>query len=109
VIAQWIERVRARGTYLPIWIGVPGAVDHARLLRISMTIGLGESTRFLRANRHVLSRLIGRRYRPERLIEALGAVCADPAANVAGFHLYTFNDVERTERWRRHTLARLGR
>jgi methylenetetrahydrofolate reductase (NADPH) len=108
VIAQWVARVRARGTHLPIWIGVPGAVDHARLLRISMSIGLGESTRFLRANRGMLSRLIGRRFRPERLIGALGPVCADPHANIAGFHLYTFNDVARTERWRRQTLARLG-
>jgi methylenetetrahydrofolate reductase (NADPH) len=109
VIAQWIAHVRARGTHLPVWIGVPGAVDQARLVRISMSIGLGESTRFLRANRGMLSRLIGRRFRPERLIAALGPVCADPAANVAGFHLYTFNDVARTERWRRQALARLGR
>jgi methylenetetrahydrofolate reductase (NADPH) len=109
VISTWIARVRERGTHLPIWIGVPGAVDHRKLVRISMKIGLGESTRFLRANPHVLSRLVGRRFRPERLIGALGPVCADEAANVAGFHLYTFNDVARTERWRRQTLARLGR
>jgi methylenetetrahydrofolate reductase (NADPH) len=109
VIAQWIARVRARGTHLPIWIGVPGAVDHAKLLRISMTIGLGESARFLRGHRHWLSRLVLRRFRPDGLIRELGPVCADPAANVAGFHLYTFNDVARTERWRRQALARLGR
>ncbi len=44
VTAGWIAAVRARGTGLPIWIGVPGVVDHAKLLRISMRIGLGEST-----------------------------------------------------------------
>jgi hypothetical protein len=27
---------------------------------------------------------------------------------VAGLHLYTFNEVKRTERWRREMLARLG-
>ena len=109
VIAEWIARVRARGTHLPIWIGVPGAVDHAKLVRISMTIGLGESTRFLRAHRDWMRRLLLRRFRPDGLIRELGPVCADPAANVAGFHLYTFNDVARTERWRRQALARLGR
>ena len=31
----------------------------------------------------------------------------DPAAGVAGFHLYTFNEVGRTERWRQRTLSRL--
>ena len=33
VIAGWIANVRARGTGLPIWIGVPGSVDHAKLVR----------------------------------------------------------------------------
>lgn len=32
----------------------------------------------------------------------------DPASNVGGFHLYTFNEVAKTERWRRRTLQRLG-
>jgi hypothetical protein len=32
----------------------------------------------------------------------------DPASNVAGFHWYTFNELARTERWRRRTLERLG-
>jgi methylenetetrahydrofolate reductase (NADPH) len=109
VIAEWVARVRARGTHLPIWIGVPGAVDYAKLVRISMKIGLGESTRFLRAHRDWMGRLVLRRFRPDRLIGELGPLCADPAANVAGFHLYTFNDVARTERWRRQALARLDR
>jgi methylenetetrahydrofolate reductase (NADPH) len=32
----------------------------------------------------------------------------DPAAKVAGFHFYTFNEVARTERWRQQTLERLA-
>ena len=47
-ISAWIAEVRRRGTDLPIWIGVPGKVPHAKLLRVSMKIGLGESARFLR-------------------------------------------------------------
>lgn len=45
-IAGWITNVRERGTHLPIWIGMPGCVDYAKLVRISMKIGMGESTRF---------------------------------------------------------------
>lgn len=108
VIATWIARVRERGTHLPIWIGVPGAVDYAKLVRISMKIGLGESTRFLRGHRDWVSRLITRQFRPDALVRELAPVCADAAANVAGFHLYTFNEVARTERWRRQTLERLS-
>jgi methylenetetrahydrofolate reductase (NADPH) len=107
VIAAWIAEVRRRGTTLPIWIGLPGSVDHAKLVRISMKIGLGESARFLRHHGNWLSRLITRKFKPDPLLRALGPTLADPASNLAGFHLYTFNEVARTERWRRETLARL--
>jgi methylenetetrahydrofolate reductase (NADPH) len=107
-IAGWIANVRARGTHLPIWIGMPGCVDYAKLVRISMKIGMGESARFLRHHSNWMSRLITRQFKPGRLLSDLTPVVTDPASNVGGFHLYTFNEVARTERWRRQTLQRLG-
>jgi methylenetetrahydrofolate reductase (NADPH) len=108
VIATWVGRVRARGTLLPIWIGVPGAVDNRKLLRVSLRIGLGESTRFLRSQRGWLGRLmLSRRYTPAGLLQQLAPSFADPAARVAGIHVYTFNELERTERWRRQLIDRL--
>src|SRR5215210_3094170 len=106
-IGWWIGAVRARGTRLPIWIGMPGCVDQAKLVRISMKIGMGESARFLRHNRNVLARVLTRQFKPSRLLDGLAQVVTDPDANVGGFHLYTFNEVGRTERWRRRTLDRL--
>ncbi len=106
-IGWWIGAVRARGTRLPIWIGMPGCVDNKKLVRITMKIGLGESTRYLRHNRSVLARVLTRQFKPDRLLEGLARVVTDPDANVGGFHLYTFNEVARTERWRRRTLSRL--
>src|SRR5215208_7416982 len=50
-IAWWIGAVRARGVRLPIWIGLPGCVDYAKLIRISMKIGMAESARYLRHQR----------------------------------------------------------
>ena len=108
VIAGWIAEVRRRGTHLPIWIGLPGGVDYRKLMRISMQIGLGESARFLRRHGNWVSRLMTRQFKPDPLLRGLGPTLADPAANVAGFHLYTFNEVARTERWRRQALERLG-
>jgi methylenetetrahydrofolate reductase (NADPH) len=108
VIAGWIAEVRRRGTHLPIWIGLPGSVDYAKLVRISVKIGLGESARFLRHHSNWMARLVTRKFKPDPLLRGLGPTLADPNANVGGFHLYTFNEVERTERWRRQTLARLG-
>jgi methylenetetrahydrofolate reductase (NADPH) len=108
VIAAWIAEVRRRGTALPIWIGLPGSVEYAKLVRISMKIGLGESARFLRHHGNWMARLLTRQFRPDPLLRALGPTVTDPAANVGGFHLYTFNEVARTERWRRRALERLS-
>jgi methylenetetrahydrofolate reductase (NADPH) len=110
VIATWIRRVRDRGTLLPIWIGVPGAVDNRKLLRTSLRIGLGESVRFLRSQRGWLRRFIlPRLYTPTKLLRALVPSFADPAARVGGIHVYTFNELERTERWRLELIEQLTR
>jgi methylenetetrahydrofolate reductase (NADPH) len=108
VIVTWIRRVRERGTLLPIWIGVPGVVDNRKLLRTSLRIGLGESARFLRANRGWLRAFALRgRYMPTELLQELAPTFADPAARIRGIHVYTFNELERTERWRRELVERL--
>ena len=103
-IVDWIAKVRARGTDLPIWIGMPGSIDYVKLMRISMKLGLGESARFLRQHTNWVSRLLTRRFKPDRLLDELTPAVTDPALRVAGFHLYTFNEVARTERWRRARL-----
>jgi hypothetical protein len=38
----------------------------------------------------------------------LGPLLADPFANILGFHIYTFNRVETTERWRKDMLEALA-
>jgi methylenetetrahydrofolate reductase (NADPH) len=107
-IATWVDRVRDRGTLLPIWIGVPGAVDNRKLLKTSLKIGLGESARFLGTHRGWLRRLALRpRYEPTNLLEALEPTFANPNARLGGIHVYTFNELERTERWRRQLIDRL--
>jgi methylenetetrahydrofolate reductase (NADPH) len=108
VIAAWVRRVRDRSTLLPIWIGVPGAVDSRRLLRTSLRIGLGESVRFLRAQHGVVRRFLSPRlYTPTDLLKALTPAFADPAARVGGIHVYTFNELKQTETWRRQLVDRL--
>lgn len=110
VIGRWIARVRARGTELPILIGLPGPVDQRKLLRISTRIGVGQSVRFLRSHGSWLRHLaLPGRFRPERLLEQLAPHVGDAAAvNVTGVHLYTFNEVAKTERWRQEMLERLA-
>jgi methylenetetrahydrofolate reductase (NADPH) len=110
VIAGWVRRVRDRGTFLPIWIGVPGAVESRQLLRTSLRIGLGQSVRFLRGQRGLLRRfLLPRHFTPTKLLRALIPTFADPGARIGGIHVYTFNELERTERWRLELIEQLTR
>jgi methylenetetrahydrofolate reductase (NADPH) len=109
VIRTWIRRVRERGTSLPIWIGVPGAVETRKLLRTSLRIGLGQSVRFLRGQHGLLRRFLRpRTYTPTELLVGLAPCFADPAAKLGGVHVYTFNELEQTETWRRQLVDRLN-
>jgi methylenetetrahydrofolate reductase (NADPH) len=77
-------------------------------MRISMRIGMAESARYLSHQRGLISRLLTRQFKPNRLLDGLAQVVAEPDAGVAGFHLYTFNEVGRTERWRQRAIAHLA-
>lgn len=110
VVAAWIERMRRSGIELPVYVGVPGVVSTARLLRLSLRIGVGESVRFLRRGGGWVGRiLLGGTFDPSGLVDGLAPLLADPAAGARGLHLYTFNEVARTEAWRRSKLASLRR
>ena len=105
VIAAWIAAVRKRGVAMPIHVGIPGVTPRRKLLRISTRIGVGESARFVRKHGNVLARLLLRgSVGPEHLLEGL----APHAGQIAGFHVYTFNELAETERWRQETLQRLA-
>ena len=73
-----------------------------------MRIGLGESVRFLRAQRGLVRRFLSPRlYTPTELLEQLSPTFADPAAKLGGIHVYTFNELKQTETWRRQLVDRL--
>ena len=109
VTVGWMNEVWRRGTPLPIHVGIPGAVPRAKLLRVSGKIGLGESARFLRGHSTWLPRMLRPAgFSPDPLIAGLEPALADPEPKLAGLHVFTFNDLVDTERWRRARLQRLA-
>jgi len=109
-IVHWLRRVRQAGVTLPAWVGLPGVADHGRLLKLSMRIGVGQSARVLLRNKGLLRRMMRfKPYRPDELLKDLAPYLGEPAIDIPGFHLFSFNDIERTERWRCTTLARYNR
>jgi methylenetetrahydrofolate reductase (NADPH) len=108
-LRHWIQRVRARGVTMPMFIGIAGPVDRARLLRMATKAGVSESARFLTGHTEWLLRLgTPTGYNPGRLLERTGATLADPASAVEGLHVFTFNQVRQTEQWRRALLDRIA-
>lgn len=105
VVVDWIRSIREAGFGLPVHIGVPGAVSRAKLLEISVKIGVGDSLRFLRKQGNIVGRLVGGGHRPDGFVRGIAALLEPDRLGVAGFHVNTFNQVERTERWRREILA----
>ncbi|MFD6175252.1 methylenetetrahydrofolate reductase [Streptomyces coeruleorubidus] len=109
VLGRWIVRIRHRDVSLPVHVGVAGPVQRAKLLAMATRIGVGESTRFLARHPSWFLRFATPGgYSPERLLTPAVADLTSPAAKVAGLHLFTFNQIAETERWRRALLERLG-
>jgi methylenetetrahydrofolate reductase (NADPH) len=108
VLIGWLRQVRAAGVTLPAWIGLPGVVEMARLLALSLRIGVGQSVRVLRKQKGLVRRMIAARpYQPDDLLAGIQRHVHDETLNIPGFHLFSFNNVEATERWRQATLRRL--
>ena len=108
-IAGWLAARRAEGIALPVHLGVPGVAEPQRLLAISARIGVADTHRFLIKNTRFIAKLIrsGGFYRPDGLLEGLAPHIADPASGIVDLHLYTFNAVDVTEKWRLAYVDRL--
>ncbi len=105
VFAAWIARVRRRGVDLPIMMGIAGPVESAKLLKVAAKIGVGESAKFLSKRPSWLLRFAAPGgYNLDRLLERCAPTLTAPESKIAGLHVFTFNQVAETERWRR-TLA----
>jgi len=107
VVVRWVERVRRRGIMLPIYVGVPGPARTRQLLRVSRRIGVGESTRALAHHGRGMLRLAQPgEWQPDSIVDGIAPYLGLPRYGINGLHMYTFNDVAATERWRRSRLAR---
>ena len=109
VLVGWLRRIRESGITLPAWIGLPGVADIPKLISLSLRIGVGQSVKVLKKQKGLVSRMLtSRPYQPDDLLAGIQEHLGEPDLNIPGFHLFSFNDVERTERWRRQTLDKLN-
>ena len=108
-LTRWIQRIRRRGVTLPLYAGLAGPAERTRLLKMAAVAGASESARFI--TRHpgwILRFWLPGGYSPDRLLERAAPVLTAPDAGVAGLHLFTFNQLQQAEQWRRAALERTG-
>lgn len=103
-IEHWLVRQRERGLVMPVHLGVPGAVERARLLSLGTRLGIGSSLRYLRKNSGAILRMFSpTSYDPDKLIAPISQRADE--LNVTALHVFTFNSIESTAAWQRKSLA----
>jgi methylenetetrahydrofolate reductase (NADPH) len=102
VVIDWVSAIRDRGIELPVYLGMAGAVRRRKLLEISLRVGVGDSVRYLTKHGSLVTRLMRRGgYKPDAFVAKVAPFIDNTEYEIRGFHVYTFNQVESTERWRR--------
>jgi methylenetetrahydrofolate reductase (NADPH) len=108
VLARWVRRMRKRGISMPVLLGIPGPVDRTKLLAMAGKIGVGDSTRFLVKHKGTFARLAAPGgFTGEKFLRKCAAELSAPEMLVEGVHVFTFNQVAETERWRTELLDQL--
>ncbi|GAA3387958.1 methylenetetrahydrofolate reductase [Cryptosporangium minutisporangium] len=109
VILSWARELKRRGIDLPVYVGAPGAVSRQKLLRLSGGLGIGESAKFLKKQQTLFWRFfVPGGYNPDKIVKGLAPHIGKSDNAIAGFHIFTFNDLEPTEVWRQRTLRSLA-
>jgi len=105
-LATWLASMRAAGITLPLRIGLAPPISPAKLLDLSLRIGVGTSVRYLSKQHGMLGSLLrGKFYRPEKLLGQLGEALVSPEMRIEGLHIFSFNQVEAALDWQRRVAA----
>lgn len=107
VMINWLKAIRRAGVTLPAWLGLPGVAEIPKLISLSLKIGVGQSVNVLRKQKGLVRKMISAKpYQPDDLLTGLIPYLDDPVLDIPGFHLFSFNNVEKTERWRVETVKK---
>ena len=108
ILGDWLVQINQQGIHLPVWVGLPGVIERGPLLRTSLRIGVGDSLRFLKKKSKVATELMKSSiYNPEKLVTSISEYKDIADTNLAGYHIFCFNQIEKTEKWRTETITKL--
>ena len=109
ILNDWMNQIQKKGIELPVWVGLPGVIERGRLLKTSLRIGVGDSLRFLRKKSQVATELMKSSiYNPDDLVRDITEKIDINDSKLAGYHIYCFNQIETTEKWRTERISALN-
>ena len=109
ILNNWMAEIHKIGIDLPVWVGLPGVIERGRLLKTSLRIGVGDSLRFLRKKSQIATELMKSSiYNPDDLLRDFTEQNDINQSNLAGYHIYCFNQIETTEKWRTESISNLS-
>ena len=109
ILNDWMNQIQKKGIELPVWVGLPGVIERGRLLKTSLRIGVGDSLRFLRKKSQVATELMKSSiYNPDDLVRDITEQIDINDSKLVGYHIYCFNQIETTEKWRTERISALN-
>ena len=90
---------------VPVYVGLPGPTDPAKLLRFAQRCGVSASLRALRAQGMGFVRLVTHTDPGEQLTAVAHYCAAHDDCNVVGVHLFSFGGAAKTAEWMNAALA----
>ena len=95
-IRDWLRKLRARGTLLPVRVGIAGPATIRTLLNYGLRCGIGNSMRALGAQAASLGRLLAQQG-PDAVVGHIAVEAAE--LNVTGLHVFPFGGFARSAQW----------
>jgi methylenetetrahydrofolate reductase (NADPH) len=100
-IIEWLERVRAEGTDVPVRVGLAGPAGLVTLARYAVRCGIGNSLHVLTEHPSFAKLLTEKG--PEPIIRGIAAATGPgmdrPPMGIAGLHFYVFGSFNKTIDW----------
>ena len=99
-ILGWIDGLDARGSQLPVIVGLAGPATPATLMKFALRCGIGNSMRAVRSQIGRFGRLLTDTG-PDEVMRGLQSAPNAATKSIAGFHLFPFGGLRKADQWMR--------
>jgi methylenetetrahydrofolate reductase (NADPH) len=106
-IIEYCAELARSAPGVPVYVGLAGPTDPARLLRFAQRCGVSASLRALREQGMGLVRVVTHTDPGEQLTAIAHYCAANDHCNVVGVHLFSFGGAAKTAEWMNSRMAQL--